>query len=123
MIINKFSTLLPTMHYTRGPNTKIDYYFAQEKLPSKEISTKFVSSNDQLANIFIKSFRRSLLRSGFKPYSSSQNRVVRSDLFSLIYYELISSLVNAKFSTHSPTLRHVHLVLQTIFVGSLIEVR
>ena len=39
----------------RTKHIELDYYFIREKIISKEISTKFVNSHDQLANVFTKS--------------------------------------------------------------------
>jgi len=43
--------------YERIKHIEIDCHFDREKLLTKEISTEFVGSNDQLADVFTKSLR------------------------------------------------------------------
>ncbi|RDX84669.1 hypothetical protein CR513_34244, partial [Mucuna pruriens] len=51
----------PIFH-VRTKHIEIDCYFVREKLLAKEISTKFVNSNNQLADIFTKCLRESLIQ-------------------------------------------------------------
>ena len=48
----------PVCHERTKQHIKIDCHFIQEKIIFGDIKTKFVNSNDQLANIFTKSLRR-----------------------------------------------------------------
>lgn len=41
----------------RPPNTEIDYHFVKENELSREITTNFVNSSDQLADLFTKTLR------------------------------------------------------------------
>ncbi|RDY02888.1 hypothetical protein CR513_13611, partial [Mucuna pruriens] len=50
-------TLLLIIYFMRTKHIEIDYHFVREKLLAKEISTKFVNSNNQLCEIFTKSLR------------------------------------------------------------------
>ena len=43
--------------HERTKYIEIDYDFVREKVLSKEVITKFIGSNDQLADIFTKSLR------------------------------------------------------------------
>ena len=45
------------MFHERTKHIEIDCHFVREKLLSKEISTEFVNSNDQLADIWTKFVR------------------------------------------------------------------
>ena len=47
---------IPVFH-ERTKHIKVDCHFIREKIASGCISTSFVNSNDQLADIFTKSFR------------------------------------------------------------------
>ena len=46
----------PVFH-ERTKHIEVDYHFIREKIASGCVATSFVNSNDQLANIFTKSFR------------------------------------------------------------------
>jgi len=48
-------TLYQTRFSMKEPNIEIDCYFIREKLLSGEITTDFVNSSNQLANVFAKS--------------------------------------------------------------------
>ena len=46
----------PAFH-ERTKHIEVDYYFIREKIASRCMTTSFVNSNDQLADIFTKSLR------------------------------------------------------------------
>ncbi|RDX87093.1 hypothetical protein CR513_31475, partial [Mucuna pruriens] len=54
---NRLFTLPLILYFMREPNIEIDCHFVREKLLAKEISTEFVNSSNQLADIFTKSLR------------------------------------------------------------------
>ena len=46
-----------TQFSMRGPNIEVDCHFIREKITSGYMTTSFVNSNDQLADIFTKSLK------------------------------------------------------------------
>jgi len=44
----------PIFH-ARTKHVEVDYYFVRDRVAKKEIQIRFISSQDQLANVFIKS--------------------------------------------------------------------
>jgi len=43
----------PVFH-ARTKHVEVDYYFVRDRVAKKEIQIRFISSQDQLANVFIK---------------------------------------------------------------------